>query len=146
MPIPTSYPDEAALADYMAAELSDLGRDLNMTATATATSELGSFTEPVTDTLIAYGEITDIAEVTEPAGIAKLRALARLYAWRAAVKACAARYNFADGTSRFDLGATQAQAIKALAIAEAEAAPFIGAVGAPVVQISPVRRVYDPYR
>ena len=89
MAIPASY-TESTLADYM------------LTVTEAVSNVIGldflSFEEPVNDTLVAYG-VTDIANATN---VKKLRALAKVEAWRKCVEALAAKYDKSrnDGQSQ----------------------------------------------
>lgn len=83
--IPAVYTD-LTLAEYME------------TVTRNITAALGwsadDFSEAVTDTMIAYG-VTDLDDATD---IPKLRALAKVEAWRTVVDGTAADFNFsADG-------------------------------------------------
>ena len=89
MSIPASY-TETTLADYM------------LTVTEAVSNVIGldslSFEESVNDALVAYG-VTDIAEATN---IKKLRALARVEAWRRCVESLVAKYDRSrnDGQSQ----------------------------------------------
>lgn len=80
MAIPTSY-TEQTLADYMVTVTEQVSAAIGL--------DFASFGEAINDTLIAYGE-SDIADATN---IKKLRALAKVEAWRRCVEALAARYD-----------------------------------------------------
>lgn len=137
MPVPTAY-TEQALAEYMHAELQDVATDLEMTPVL-----LGSYAEAVINTLIVYGE-SDISTITTLTNIAKLRAFARVQAWKVAQARAAARYDMSDGTQSLKRSQIFAMIDKALASAERAAQPF-GGGNAPVVAISGVRWSQDPY-
>lgn len=116
MTVPTAY-TEASLAEFMIAALGDLGADLGLTGPG------ADFDEAINDVLIAYGA-DDIADIAGASNIAKLRALARVQAWRLAVVQAAARYDMSDGTQSLKRSQLMGAAEKALAIAEADAAVY----------------------
>lgn len=129
MPVPTSY-TEANLATFMHGCLGDVATELGWLAAS-------SYSEAVTETLLAYG-VTDIAGATD---MRKLRALARREAWRAAVGSLASRYDFtADGASHH-LSQVYSQAQHALAAAEADAVRYDTAHQATLTKI----HYGDPY-
>lgn len=110
MALPASY-TEATLAAYMATELGQL-------ATALGYSGSAGYQEAVNGALALYG-VADVAQATD---IAKLRALARLEAWKLA--ASGAAYDFsADGAS-FSRSQLMDQINARLRAAELEAASY----------------------
>lgn len=89
MALPTAY-TEPELSAFMHAVLGDVA-----TALGWSTDD-ERFDEAVNDTLLAYG-VDDIDDATD---IPKLRALARIEAWRAATDSLASRFDLsADGQS-----------------------------------------------
>lgn len=132
MPAPAAY-SEAELATYMHTVLGNTAAELGWVAAT-------SYTEAVYETLLAYG----VATIALAANIRKLRALARVQAWRLVVQQTAAEHDYqpGSGTTGFRRGQIQAQAIAALAIAERDAAEYDDRY---VVTVSPVRRAHDPY-
>ena len=135
MTTPTSY-TEATLAAYMHATLGDVASALGWAA-GTA-----SYGEAVNETLIAYGA-ADIATVSGTEGIAKLRALARVESWRQVASYTAGAFDFSADGATYNRSQIHAQAVKALALAEADAMRY-GAYGYEVV-IQNVRDMHDPY-
>lgn len=77
MPVPTSYTEDE-LAGYMHRRLRNVAASLGWTAPA-------SYTDAVTDTLVAYG----VADIGSVADVPRLLALADVEAWRAASAALA---------------------------------------------------------
>lgn len=134
MPVPASYSEATALT-FMVTELSDVGTALGWT---TATAQLE---EALYDALFGYfGGSGVIADATD---LRQLRALLRVAAWRAAVKALAAQMQFsADGqsVSRQQL---QEMALKALALAETDAQQFGGSAA---IRVDSVTFNDDPYQ
>lgn len=117
MAIPTSY-DEAGLKAYLHAELGTMATGLEWTVDA------GSYDEIVYDSLFRYGQI-DIGEITGADNVRRLRCLAKVFVWRAVVKAVAGDFDFsADGAS-FSRSQIQTMAEKALRMAEDEAGPYL---------------------
>jgi hypothetical protein len=132
MPLPTSY-TESDLAVFMHIVTETAAAALGWTA-------LTFDAEPVNDALILYG-VSDIAQATD---IPKLRAAARVAAWRAIVQATAGMHGFsADGQS-MPLEQVQAMALRALSLAESDAATY-GVNPAFTVRIDRVVDVHDPY-
>lgn len=111
MPIPGSYTEET-LKDFMLATLEDLGSVLGLTA--------ARFTEAVNETLLSYG-VSDIASATD---IAKLRALAKVEAWKVAVKAASGRIDWSEAGASFKQSQYRTAAIAGLALAQSEAAKY----------------------
>lgn len=135
MTAPTSY-TEATLAAYMHATLGDVASALGW-ASGTA-----SYGNAVDEALLAYGA-TDIATITGTEGIAKLRALARAESWRQVAAYTAADFDFTADGATYNRSQIHAQAVKALAQAEADALRH-GAYGYSMI-VQNVRDVHDPY-
>ena len=134
MSVPTSYTE----ADLKAFVHTTLGA----TATALGWSVAGgSYDETVNETLLAYGQ-TDISQISGTANIRKVRALARLMAWRAAVAGLAGYNDIRDGQTALSLSQLQAQALNALRQAEADAAQYDDSYR---VGVDKVTYIHDPY-
>ena len=136
MTIPTSY-TEAELASYMDAILGPVADALGWSVAN------GDYDEPVNSAILAYG-VDDIADISGRENIEKLRALARVEAWRAVRDATAGHYDFSDGGVSLKRSQMHAQAVKNMDAAIAEAMRF-GAYGYEVV-IDTIEYVHDPYR
>ncbi len=108
MALPSSY-IESTLRDYMFAVTGSVASALGWTAV--------NFTEAVNDVLFAYG-VTDIADAAD---IAKLRALAKVEAWRAVADATVADYQFSADGGSYSRQQMHQQAVAAWQRAEAEA-------------------------
>lgn len=109
--IPVAY-TELSLAAYMATVTSNVAAALGWTA--------DSFQEAVNDTLLAYG----VVAVTEATDIVKLRALAKVEAWRAVVDATAADFNFSADGGNYSREQIHQHAIDALARAQEQAGDY----------------------
>lgn len=133
MPVPTSYTEEE-LAQYMHAALGKTAEALNLTAPA-------SYEEAVNDALLAYGQ-TDITQITGAAAIQKLRALARVAAWRFVIANFAALYDFSADGGSYSRSQLLANAKEALKMAEDAALPYGENYAGKIVK---VRHVDDPY-
>jgi hypothetical protein len=131
MPIPSSY-TENQLRDFMLASLQELGAVLGLTAE--------SFAEAVNDTLLAYG----VAEIANATNVAKLRALARVEAWRAAVAAASARIDWSEAGASFKQSQYRAAASDGLARAQMAAAEYGEALPGYVVSVGTLA-ISDPY-
>lgn len=131
MAIPTSY-TEYELSEYM----------LSVTAAVSASAGLDSlaFDEAVNDVLTAYGE-ADIADVTD---VAKLRALAKVEAWRTVIGYLMTAYDFSADGGSYKRSQMLTGAEKALERAEADAA-LAGYSATYAIQIGTMTRTYDPY-
>lgn len=136
MAVPTSY-TEQQLAEYMHTVLGAVAADLGFTTVA-----LGSYAESVNSALIVYGN-TDISTITALAGIAEIRALARVQAWKLALSTLSAYYDFSDGTQSLKRSQMFAHAQEALAMAESEAAELGG--GDMAVGLDSIHWSEDPY-
>ena len=130
MPIPTIY-NEPLLQHYMLNQTGNLGVVLSLTAT--------NFIEAVADTLLAYGA-TDIANATD---IAKLRALAKVEAWKVAVAHAAGYIEFTADGSSFKANQMHQQALAGLEAAETAAMEF--GLSNYMVTVATLRYSNDPY-
>lgn len=131
MAIPTSY-TEATLKGYMLATLSDLGTVLGL-----ATS---NFDEAFNDALLAYG-VTDIANATD---IPKLRAFAKVEAWKVAVNAASGRIDWSEAGASFKQSQYRTAARDGLALAQSEAAQYGGGMAGYEVTVGQMV-LHDPY-
>jgi hypothetical protein len=111
MPAPTSY-NEDGLKAFMLGQVGNMGAVLGL--------DVNSFTEAVSDTLLAYG-VPDVALALD---IPKLRALARVEAWRVAVQQAAGRYDFQTQNAKHSRSALFAQAKEGLTLALADASGY----------------------
>lgn len=94
--------------------------------------------EMVTDIALLYGD--DIADATD---MGKLRAITRMVAWKAAVQALTAYYDFQSDDERFSRSQMHKAAMASLAIAEGDAAQY--GIGPHVAVFATVDYVDDPY-
>lgn len=135
MTIPTSY-DATTLADYLVLVLGEIATILGWDASTPQVAEA------VTDTLLAY-PVTDIADLTTPTQMQRVRALGAVMAWRAAVRSLSARYDVAEDTSRGDRSQAHKMALENLALAES----YAGECGIGLVRVErqPILYVDDPY-
>lgn len=109
----TAYTD-LTLAEYMQAVTRNVAAALGWSA--------DDFAEAVTDALIAYG-VTDLEDATN---IPKLRALARVEAWRAVADGTAADYNFSADGGTYSREQLHKHAVEALGRALERAAAYGG--------------------
>lgn len=131
MAIPGSYTEET-LKTYMLTVLRQLGAVLGMT--------VNSFDEAVNEVLLAYG-VADIADATD---IPKLRALAKVEAWKVALAEAGARIDWSEAGASFKQSQYRAAAREGLLGAEAEAARYGG--GWPGYEVTVGQMTtYDPY-
>lgn len=135
MPPPLVY-SESIFADYLASVLDKLADALGWDASDPRVQEA------VTDALLEYGEST-ISAITGGTNIRRLRALGRRAIWRAVVQATAGDYTMTDNGQTLERAQMQAQALKALELAEYECIEFSPTYVASVLAIS---RPHDPYR
>lgn len=133
MPAPATYTEER-LAAYMAATVGDLAAALGW-----AGDPLPALQEAVNNVLLDYGA-DDVADVTD---IRKVRALASVEAWRAAVASLAARYDFSNPEGSYKRSQMLAGAQKALLAAEAVASEYLPGYG--VAYVDEARHDDDPY-
>ena len=137
MPVPESY-DEESLAEFMHATLGAIGTDLGFTPTG-----VGSYQEAVNTTLLTYGDVA-IGDITAFSDIARLRAIAKVEAWRMAVIESAAYFDVSDGAQSLKLSQVHKQAKETLALVEQEASVH-GALSTNRATIHRVSRPHDPY-
>lgn len=130
MAIPTSY-TESTLADYMLAVLGVVGQTLEYTN--------ASFGEAVNDALVAYG----VNEISQATDIKKLRALAKVAAWKKACDDLVGFYKFSADGGTYDRNQMREMAEKALTLAQADAAAYDPSYVVGIVRAAPVN---DPYR
>lgn len=79
------------------------------------------FTEALNDTLIAYG----VESVGDAGNIPKLRALAKVEAWRAVVAGTVADFNFSVDGGNYSREQIHTHAVEALTRALEQAAPYV---------------------
>lgn len=132
MAIPSSY-TEFSLAAYMLAVTGNVAAALGW--------DIENFDEAVNDALVAYG-VSSIADATD---IAKLRALAKVEAWRTAVNGTAADIEFSADGGTYKRNQMHEQALAALERAEAAAmAAGYADSYAPAISMGSMIHV-DPY-
>lgn len=131
MAVPTLY-DQTTLVDYLHLTLGETADVLGWNAAD------DRFVEIVNDALVRYG-VSDLDEATN---IPKLRALARVALWSAVTAATVGYYSFSIDQQSTSLKHIPENARAMLEAAERDAAQF----DVPVVQLSPVRHLHDPYR
>jgi hypothetical protein len=129
MPVPTSYTEDT-LKTFMITALSKAATAIGLTV-----SDMG---EAVIQTLVEYG-VTDITDATN---IAKLRALAKINAWRTALASVSADYNFADAGARYDRSQVSMMIREYLKGALLEALPYDPNY---LIEVDRVDQVQDPY-
>ncbi|HEY3312023.1 MAG TPA: hypothetical protein VGK00_10320 [Anaerolineales bacterium] len=137
MPIPASY-TEKSLAEFMAAEL---GKVATLLGYAVGAGDAGAYAEAVNESILRYGAAT-IAEATD---ILKIRAFARVEAWRKACNDLATFYKVSSDGSTFDRETVYKQAVVNLNRAFMQAIEWdeSGAYAVTVTRVTPVN---DPYR
>jgi len=135
MTVPSSY-TEKELAAYMHGELGPVAAALGL---AVGSTDAGSYAEAVNETLLQYGVAT-IAQATD---MVKLRALARVYAWRKVVGLLTALFDFAADGGEYNRSQMIVAAEKNLARAVIDALEYD-----PVYRVRTTRQrmVNDPYR
>jgi hypothetical protein len=124
MPVPTAY-TETTLADFMNGQLGQFPAMFGWTSPA-------SYQEAVNETLLAYG-VNAIADATN---IRKLRALARVEAWKQVLSELASKFKVQADGSTFERQQMFEMASKSLAAAEQDATIYttdysatVGAIG-----------------
>ncbi|HLE52704.1 MAG TPA: hypothetical protein VI755_11615 [Anaerolineales bacterium] len=137
MAIPAAY-TEKTLGQYMQTLLGKVASALALTA---GPSDAGDFSEAVNDAVLACGT-TDISTITGLANITKLRALARVAAWRYVVDNFAALYDFSADGGSYSRSQLFKQAKESLVLAQQAALPYDPAYQAQVVAID---QKHDPY-
>ncbi|HAR45314.1 MAG TPA: hypothetical protein DCS05_03835 [Nitrospiraceae bacterium] len=134
MAAPTSYTEET-LATFMHTKLGKIASALGYAAAS-------SYSEEVSDTLLAYGT-DDISTISGPANIIKLRTLAEMYAWRKAVGDLSTKYKFSADGGTYDRQQMFENAQKALATLELTVTITYDTAYA--VQTTKGRSKHDPY-
>jgi|SRR5688572_39588 len=138
MAIPTSY-TEKQLAEYMHVMLGKVAKALDLHFGPT---DAGDYAEAVNDALLAY-PADNIATITGSENIQRLRALARVAAWRHVVTNFAALFDFsADGAS-YNRNQLFKNAQAALQLAEDDAAPYLSNYSAKIISVD---HRQDPYQ
>jgi hypothetical protein len=137
MPIPAAY-TEKTLAEFMAAEL---GKVATLLGYVVGAADAGTYAEAVNESVLRYGVAT-IAEATD---ILKIRALARVEAWRKACNDLTTFYKVSSDGSTFDRQKVYEQALINLNRAQLQAVEWddSGAYSITVTRVTPVN---DPYR
>lgn len=130
MTIPASY-SEVTLADFMISELRSVATALNWTS--------GSMGEAVNSAILDYG-VTDIADCID---IPKIRAIARVEAWKAVMADVSGDYDFRDGNSSYSRSQVHKQAKDNLESALLDAYKYL-----PDYKLGLVKVKYpqDPYK
>lgn len=131
MPIPASY-TETDLGTFIRTALGEVAGTLGWTTQT-------HVQEAINDALVLY-DVSDIANATD---IGKLRAFARVAGWRLAMASLAARFTFSTDAQSFQRSDMFKAASTALALAEADAAPF-GLAGRTAI-IGAITWDSDPY-
>jgi hypothetical protein len=136
MPVPTAY-TEADLALYVERLLGPIAAALGWTAAD------GDFDEVLVDAMLDYG-VSSIGAITWNATtLVAVRTLVARAAWRRAVGALAAGFDFSIDQQSFSRSQRQKMAQAALALAEQQALPY--AADRPDVLITSVAHRGDPY-
>lgn len=130
MPPPTAY-TEAQLAAYLLKDLGEIAEVLGWTSQA-------QLQEAIHDTVLAY-PAADIAACTD---VTRVRALARVMAWRQAVGSLSARFDFSDNAGSYSRSQMLKGARDRLADAEYAASTYLPGM---TVYVDPVPRSGDPY-
>ncbi len=132
MAAPTSY-TESSLISYM--------RSVTQAVSDTLGLNAGAFQEAVNDVLVVYG-VDDITDATD---ITKLRALAKVAAWRVVNDwLLTTAYDFSADGGSYKLSQMKEGAEKALAQAE-QAASQAGYLDGYAIEMGTLTRSYDPY-
>lgn len=138
MSAPSSY-TEKSLAEFMQRSLGKVAKALNLTAGPNGAND---FQEAVDDCLILYGS-EDVATVSGPDNIAKLRALARVAAWRYVVTNFSVLYDFSADGGSYNRSQLFKNAKDMLALVESQAVVYETPVYA--VEVHSARYKHDPY-
>jgi len=131
MPVPSAY-TETTLADFMHSQLGQFPTLFGWTSPA-------SYQEAVNETLLAYG-VDVIASATD---IRKLRALARVEAWKQVINELASKFKFQADGSTFEQQQMHEMALKNLTAAERDAMVYTTDYSATVGSIGWTN---DPYK
>jgi hypothetical protein len=135
MPAPTAY-TEKSLAEFMHSEL---GRVATVLGYSVGSNDAGDYAEAVNETLLVYGANT----ITDATSIQKLRALARLEAWKKAVGDLTTFFKFSADGGSFERQQMFDQAKAKMESANVAAMAYDSAYSAVVTRVTPVN---DPYR
>lgn len=135
MAAPATY-TETTLATFMLAEMGNV-------ATALGWTGLNDVQPAVDEALLVYG-VDDIGNISGRENVRKLRALARVEAWRLASNSLAADYDFKADGGDYKRSQLYAQATQALERAQADAAEFDAGVS--VIARDAVDFIHDPYQ
>lgn len=141
MPAPTGY-TEKSLAAFMLVELADVGAALAWRADGAAFpgTTTPQLVEAVYDSQLMLAT-TDIANVIAD-DIPRLRAVARVNAWRAICKSLAARIRISTDGQSLDFAVLYQQARENLKVARAALASFAGDDD---IIVGTLKREIDPY-
>lgn len=131
MPVPTAY-TETTLADFMHSQLGQFPAMFEWTSPA-------SYQEAINESLLAYG-VSGIDKATD---IRKLRALARVEAWKQVTSELASKYKVQADGSTFERQQMHEMARKSLAAAEQDATIYTTDYSAVVGSIGWTK---DPYQ
>ena len=134
MAIVTSYATEDHLGSYMLVTLGRVAETLGWRTPQ-------DLAEPVQETLWAYGA-SDVASITGEDNLRRLRALARVEAWRAAKANLAAMHDFTTPEGSASKDQLYRHVSEMLADAQAAAAPYSRAY---TIAIDRITYPHDPY-
>jgi hypothetical protein len=137
MSAPTVY-TEKTLADFMAAEL---GKVATLLGYAVGAADAGSYQEAVNEALLWYG-VTNVSQATV---ILKIRAMARVEAWRKAANDLTTSYKFSSPDGSFERQDVYNHALINLDRALVLAAEY-DTTGVYAIAVTRSRPVNDPYR
>lgn len=144
MALPTSY-SETTFADYLHGLVAELVAGLGWAVVE------GSYDEIINDTLIA-AEVDDIGTITGRANLARVRALGRLYLWKAVSRAVAGnQFDFEADDGKFTASQVYTQVQRELQTAQTDVDAIWAATAEQAsavtytVSIAAVRRPGDPY-
>lgn len=112
MAIPSSYTEDALKA-FMLTALEDLGSVLGLNS--------DRFNEAVNETLLAYATGGPLTEIANATNIPKLRALAKVEAWKVAIRAASGRIDWSEAGAFFKQSQYRLAAEAGLALAQLEA-------------------------
>lgn len=128
---PVTY-TEKQLAEYMLRELGEIAGVLGWTAQS-------QVQDAIDDALLAY----PAAVISAATDISRIRALARVMAWRRAVGSLSARYDFSDQAGSY----SRSQMLKGARelLGDAEYAASVYLPSPLTVYVDPVPRTGDPY-
>lgn len=132
MAVPTAY-TENELRSYMLSTTKAVSEVVGLRVT--------DFVDGSTDVLLMYG----VSAIVDATDIAKLRALAKVVAWRTVNDyLVATAYDFSADGGSYKLSQMKASAEKALELAE-QAAIQAGYISGYAIEMGTLTRPYDPY-